>query len=43
MFSVPTGYWNDKNNINEFLNYIKQQENIQDDDGWYSVRRSHLL
>ena len=34
---VAPGYWNDKQNVFQFLDYLRQQESIKEEEDWYSV------
>lgn len=36
-FITPTEYWNDKNNIKKYINWLTEQLNIKSMEDWYSV------
>ena len=34
---TPKGYWNDENNIKEYMNWLSEKLNIKTMEDWYNV------
>ena len=34
---VPKGFWNDTNNVKEYMNWLSEQLNIKTMEDWYKV------
>ena len=34
---APKGYWNDENNVKEYMNWLSEQLNIKTMEDWYRV------
>ena len=41
--TVPTGYWNDEKNQEEYMKWLGEQLNITDQEGWYNVTWEDMI
>ena len=40
---APKGYWNDENNVKEYMNWLSEQLNIKTMEDWYKVSFEVML
>ena len=40
---VPKGYWNDENNIKQYMNWLSDKLNIKTMEDWYNVSHEVII